>query len=158
MATLDLPDYAPTKLFRAVVAKLRAHDDLARVVRTWHAMEGLPADAQPATLSQLPWIKLYYGAQPAVPVTISSTQSPMTIVMELIVAGTDQDDLVNLWGAVMRALFPGDGAMGAILRNNGGMENLQLTMPGLAPASVEGQSALHGTGTLTIFFRAFTRV
>jgi hypothetical protein len=158
MPKLDLPDYEPTRLFRAVVAKLRAYPDLARVVRTWHAMDGQPADAQPETLAQLPWIKLYYGAQAATQVTIGRTQAPMTLVVELVVAGTLQDDLVNLWGAVMRALFPGDGSMGKILRDNGGMENLQLTAPGVAPASVQEQPSLRGQGTLTIHFLAFTRV
>jgi hypothetical protein len=157
MAKLDLPTGRRTNLFRAVVAKLRADPDLARVVRTWKAFEGRPDDAADLTIAQMPGVTCYYGQHAAQQVTTGRSLAHIPLVIEVWVAGTDQDDLTNLWEAIEGCLFAPN-VMGKILRDNGGMENLQLTAPGCSPVGVGSEAALHGTGTLLINFLATTRV
>jgi hypothetical protein len=155
---LALPEHARTSLFRAIVARLRANPDLRRVVVSWKVFDGSEGDAAPFTLTQLPGVKVYLGHAAAAPATNVRSLSPMTILVELAVAGTNQDDVTNLWGAIEAAVFPGDGTMFATLQDKGGLPNLTLDVPGVTPTKIGDQDALTSVGSLGCGFLARTRM
>ena len=105
-ARLRLADHARTTAFRRVVALLKADPELARVVRTWREAAGEPAEHAPPAVAAMPQLRL--GATPA-PSRWASTRTvvaPVVILIDLFVAGTDPDDLGNLWGVIEADLLP----------------------------------------------------
>jgi hypothetical protein len=159
MAGLEgLAVHTRTRLFRAVVDRLRANPDLGLVIGTsWKVYNGTAGEAADFTLAQLPGIKVYLGYAASHAVTIGRSLSPMTIHVELWVAGTNQDDITNLWGAVERALFPGDGSIGKTLQDLGGLPDLRLTVPGITHTKLGDQAAISSVGSLECGYLASTR-
>jgi hypothetical protein len=115
MAILTFPklDLAPgpeTIAFRCVESILRDDPVLKRVISKngWYSWLGDAQDDSDATLSSCPWIRLTPQAGDSDWESENQHRSPLLVGIELAVAGTNADQLMNLWHAVRRALFPLD--------------------------------------------------
>jgi hypothetical protein len=106
----QLPTDATTTLFRALERVLRSDPVLKATVKTWRTYEGRPEDVQPPASTGLPWVRLTprLGADDW---WASSTMvGRLYLDAEIVIEGTCADDLLNLWGAVERAVYPNDAA------------------------------------------------
>lgn len=112
MATLDLPDSPSTLVWRLIVARLQGDTDLGRVVRTWITWDGasncnvdLASDAV-----QGPSIRIYPTEGPMAWYSADQQVIPLNIAVETTVPGMDVEDILNLQGAIVGALYPPDPA------------------------------------------------
>lgn len=100
-----LPRGKRTQLFRAVEEILRDDPALARVVKTWRSFEGEPGDLDPVVPDECPWVRLRLERRPIGWLPAESYMTvEVSVLIEVAVAGTCQDDLVDLWEAVEAAL------------------------------------------------------
>ena len=112
MAILTYPatdlDTAPeTTAFRAIDAVVRADPTLKRLVgRNLYSWLGDALDDAEPTLDRCPWLRL--TPRPGTCDWENEGQHRMDLVVgfELAVAGTNADQVANLWHAVRLALFP----------------------------------------------------
>ncbi|WP_165231357.1 hypothetical protein [Aquisphaera insulae] len=105
---LALPASPERLAFRAVDSILREDPTLRRVVKAFSSWTGEAADSLPPTLARLPYL-----ATGPLPSSSSWEAEGMhrvdfTIGLRLVVAGTDVDPLLDLWGAVRDALWPAE--------------------------------------------------
>lgn len=103
---LDLPKSAYTKIYRAIEDQLKSDPVLQRVVKTWNIFQGKTQDFQAPSISQYPAIALLVSSSGMSPWSQATNEETMVIDIEIAVNGTDQDDLLNLWWAVQKALKP----------------------------------------------------
>lgn len=153
-----LPPGQRSKVYRAVVATLQADPTLRRVVRTWSTWEGSPADAGPVADGGLPWVRITPAPAPARWATVATTESPIALLVEVTVPGTSAADLMDLWEAFERALYPGDQSVVRRLRaaSPGAHCGLNLEQPGIGTVQLGDDLALVGQGHVVIPFRANT--
>lgn len=108
-----LPDTGRTIAYAAIVAHLKA-DPVLQSVRPaiqWQTyIDDGPSPQTPIQNTGLPAIEM-------TPIPIPATQeaqvlqnSPLGIRLIVTTPGTDVRDALNLWGAIERSLFPGDGS------------------------------------------------
>jgi hypothetical protein len=111
MATKPLPltTSRRTATFRALEAILRADHTLRKVVadKHWYTWDGSPASAGPLP-ANLVAIRLTPAPGPAEFWSPTEQESLLFIDVELTVPGLLIDDLLNLWQAVERAIYPED--------------------------------------------------
>lgn len=109
MAKLDLNTSPRTAVFRKLVSLIRNDATIKRVLskpaqlRAW---EGLPQDAEPLSPAFAPCVRLTPTTGPDQFWSPGATKGALFVQVELIVQGTDADDLMNLWWAVVRAIYP----------------------------------------------------
>lgn len=105
---LDLTDCPRTLVFRKVVSLVANDPTIKRVVRptSFRAWTGSPSDAQPFDLTTAPGLRFTPMNGPEAFWSPGSTRGPLFINVELLVAGSNVDDLLNLWWAVVRAIYP----------------------------------------------------
>ncbi len=103
---LELPKSAYTKLYRAVEKQLKADPALQKVVKSWNVFQGKTQDFQTPSISQYPSVALLVSSSGMSPFSQASNEETMVIDLEMAVNGTDQDDLLNLWWAIQKALRP----------------------------------------------------
>lgn len=100
-----LTDAKRMQLFRAVEQVIRDDPTLSKVVKTWRSFEGHPDDWTPPTPDQCPWVRLKYLAAANRPAGSVRSMIPIVIQVEVAVAGSLQNDIVNLWEAIEDSLF-----------------------------------------------------
>lgn len=105
---LDLPDAEETVAFRAFENVLRTDPVLSRVVKTWSSWRGEPVDLLDPVPAMCPIIKLAFKPAGASWETEGLHKEPLYVGVTAAVAGLDCDQLVNLWAAIRRAVFPAD--------------------------------------------------
>ncbi|CAB5237945.1 hypothetical protein UFOVP142_36 [uncultured Caudovirales phage] len=103
---LPLQDGVRAKIFKAFVAHLQQDMVLSKVVRLWDDYSGRAEDFRIVPLEQTPAIRFGIGSAPMSPDTFASHSASFRCDIELIVAGTNQFDIVNLWEAVEEAASP----------------------------------------------------
>jgi hypothetical protein len=105
---LDLDDANETKVFRRLVAILQADPTLARLVRprSWFTWQGEPGEDDPLTSSEAPAIRLTPVPGPDGWIGPEAMRNDLTVLVEILLAGTDASDLLNFWNAIRRALYP----------------------------------------------------
>lgn len=103
---LALPDGEEAIAFVAVDQVLRADPTLSTVIRTWSSWRGEQADVAEPCHAMCPMLRLSPGGLPGGWETEGQQRQPMSIGIQLVVAGTDVRQLMNLYGAVRRALWP----------------------------------------------------
>lgn len=108
---LDLNDSPRTAVFREVETILRADPTLRRVVKCWRSWQGVPGDAQELSpAAGGPAVRLTpVGSEEQFQFPDAQTGT-LTIGVEAAVAGTCVDDVLNLWWAIERAIYPADQA------------------------------------------------
>lgn len=132
---LPLAMHARTAAFRRLAALLQADVELRRVVRTWDLAAGEPRDETPPALTQMPRIKLWGLPLSSAWTSTRTALCPLLLTIEIHVAGTDPDDLLNLWGAIEAVLLPHHDAARRTALNTT-MENLH----GIIPLRVDVES------------------
>lgn len=105
---LGLPDSPHKLVFREIVRILRADPTLSGALRGLIAWEGRPSDARPLSLSQAPIIRLTPLGGPDAWLYPEAFKNTLFIKAEVLVAGFDVGDMLDLWWAVKRALYPAD--------------------------------------------------
>lgn len=113
---LALPDAEETLAFRAAERILRTDPTLSRVVRSWNAWDGSPGDVLEPTFSTCPYLRLAPMPTGSAWQTEGQHRMPVLVGIQVAVAGSNADQLVNLWAAVRRALWPSDPARMATVR------------------------------------------
>lgn len=107
---LHLPDSEETTAFRFIEKVLRNDPDLKRVVKQWVTWTGDAIDVLEPTFASCPYVMLSPGPTATDWETESQHKSPLIITIMAAVAGSNADQLMNLWAAIRRALFPRDEA------------------------------------------------
>jgi hypothetical protein len=107
---LKLPPANTTLIFRAVDNALRADPVLRSAGVTFRSWQGAAADKQQPSKAQCPWVRLTPGGGPLEWFAASTMEGWLYVDVELWVDGDCTDDLLNLWWAVQRALYPADTA------------------------------------------------
>lgn len=155
--SLALPSSPWTRAFRAIVRILETDPALRAAGVTILSWQGTPgeADASPRP----PEIRLTPASGGAQWITEGQHEIPLGITVDLAVRGTCVDDLMNLWWAVMNALYPAAGsAREATVEQLTARENAsnliqQLSITGAPLTPTPGTDPvphLTGTGELTL--------
>jgi len=107
-AKLDLNTAPRTSVFRAVVRLIRNDATIKRIVRptSIRAWEGLPQDAAPFNTEIAPAIRFTPITGPDTFWSPGSMKGDLFLQVEMLVMGTNVDDLLNLWWAICRAIYP----------------------------------------------------
>ncbi len=113
---LDLPDSEETIAFRAVERILRNDPTLKRTLRHFHAWRGEQDDVLFPSPATCPELTIAPRPQASAWEAEGLHKMPFTIGFTLSVNGTNVDQLMNLWGAVRRALWPRDPVQMAAVR------------------------------------------
>ena len=108
--TLKLPESPYASVFRAIEKTLRNDPTLKTAVQptSWRTWEGKPADKQAVPLTGAPGIRLTPDPGADQWWSPDAAVGTLTIHCELFVRGLCIDDVLNLWWAVVRALYPVD--------------------------------------------------
>lgn len=109
---LDIPDRAYSIVYKAIVDALKADATLSSVFKptAWTTWMGDATQNSPFESSVYPWIVTLPTFLPASSETQTRQSAPFGVRVIIAVAGLDVRDLMNLWGAVEDAVFPGDGS------------------------------------------------
>ncbi len=110
--SLDLDDCPRTLVYRKIVEFLRNDPTLRRVIRppslrTW---DGKPTDSADFGAATAPCLRLTPINGPDAWVYPSAFAGDLLLNCEVLVTGTNVDDLFNLWWAISRAIYPKDPA------------------------------------------------
>jgi hypothetical protein len=160
----DLTDGARTIVYQMVVAALKADATLAATIAagswTTYLEDSAIVRNVPMDNNGLPACRMMPFGGPASSETQTIQNSPMGIAVVLTVAGHDVRDILNLWGAFEKALFPGDGsktlnnAIRAALAANAppaSLQTINLGHPAIAPSSdSKGNGFLTAEGVILV--------
>ncbi len=151
---LALPDGPETIAFRAVEKILTSDPTLKRVIRTWNSWNGDVTDALNPTFSTCPYLRISPRPGTSTKVTEDQHQMIMNIGIQIAVAGSNVDQLQNLWNVVRLALWPIDPVRSALVHAIGQASNLRrpvMTQCGYGTKLEEkGLRILLAEGTLEI--------
>lgn len=107
---LDLPPSPRRLVFRRVVQQIRDDPLIRRAVRTILAWDGKPDDARQLTIAQAPGLRITPTFGPDTWAFPDAQRGWMFLAVEMLVPGYDAGDMMDLWWALERALYPPDGA------------------------------------------------
>ncbi len=113
---LPLKDGIRTRIFKAFLTHLRENPVLKGVIKTWDDFSGRAEDFRVIPLEQTPAIRFTFSAAQMSPDGFASHSASFSVAMEVIVPGTNQFDMVNLWEAIEEAALPFLGGDQAIVR------------------------------------------
>lgn len=137
---LQLLSAPRTKVFREIVSILRADPVISRTIRKdcLRAWEGAQADAKNFSVEHAPAMRLTPGTGGDDFATPDSMKGALLINYEILIRGTNADDLFNLWWAMCLALYPADpiarSQLALRLQNAGARSGLVLfTQPAFDP-------------------------
>lgn len=150
---LNIPDTARTIVYNTIIAALKADATLSATVKSWNTFtEANVQQAVPFDNPGLPAIEIMPMGLPASPEAQVLQNSPFGIHVVVTTPGMDVRDLLNLWGAFEKVLFPGDGsktlnnAIRAALASGAppaSLQTINLSQPVFAPAG-----DTHGTRSM----------
>ena len=126
---------------------LRSDPVLSRVVNKqgWYSWTGHAQDDGDPNLSNCPWLRITPQAGESDWETEGQHKFPLLIGIELATAGTNSDQITNLWNAVRLALFPQDPAARLAVRqkmNDAGITKAKLTKPAFGVKKDQAQNKL----------------
>jgi len=104
---LPLPDAEETIAFRAVAAVLRDDSTLQACNVTFRAWEGNVGDLDEPAVANCPYMRLTPAAGNSGWINEGQHELSLDVTIEAAVVGSDVDQLLNLWAAIRRALWPG---------------------------------------------------
>lgn len=155
-AELPLPVSSRTKVFRKLVSFMQADNILGRVFKedSWYTWDGRNDAAVQLSSGAMPAIRLTPVGKAGVPQTPVRQTSPFGVAIELAVNSFNMDDLLNLWGAVELAIFPGDGSNALLTAMQivyPEVYDITLDTPAITPKTdATNASFLYAVGTLTV--------
>lgn len=100
----QVPNGIRSTLLRAFARHLQDHPGLSAHIKTWQLFQGEAQDHDVIPLSKAPAIRVTFSAPGQYPVTFSSTKADFTVNLELIVPGTNQFLLLDLWEVLETAI------------------------------------------------------
>lgn len=107
---LKLPDTAETLAFRAVETLLKTDPLLSVTIKSWRSWQGAPEDILDPTVQTCPYLRLSPRNGASSKETELQHRVILTCGIQVAVAGSNRDQLFNLWGAVRSALYPSGSA------------------------------------------------
>jgi hypothetical protein len=163
MKILKLPDHPRSIIYTLIVQALKADPTLRRVVApdAWRTYLDEPDNDTPPGEDTLPSVEVLPFGQGALPESPIAQSSPLGIAITIATEGLDVRDLLNLWGAIEHALFPGDGSrtLGAAIRaaiagTGAQYETLNLSSPAItASGPAIDKQIMVASGTLNVMMR-----
>ena len=105
---IALPDVEETIAFRTVDTILRGDPTLQRVVKCWNSFRGDSTDTMGPTPATCPYLQLAPVAMASKWEAESQHNMPMGVRIAVAVNGSNVDQIMNFWGFIRRALWPGD--------------------------------------------------
>lgn len=143
MTLLLLPQSERSAVFRALVRILKADPIVSSAVKTFLAWEGNPTDAAELVLGMAPALRITPTGGADNWHSPNTTVGPLDLNCDILTAGYDVDDPVNLWRAVIAAFYaPTQTTFAAIqaqLRSAGAYPpSPEFTMPAFLPQAGEG--------------------
>lgn len=158
MATLNLPDAPSTLAWRLIVAQLQGNSDLDGVIRTWITWDGVSgcnADLASDAVAS-PAIRIYPTEGPMSWYSADQMYCYLNVAIECMVPGLDVEDVLNLQGAIVKALYPApasaenafENALVAIGAETG---TIEFTQPIMEPHGTAGQGGdFHPLGSFRV--------
>jgi hypothetical protein len=154
---LKLSESPHSRVYRELVAILKADGALKGAIKTWKVGDGEPRDAQAEpSVGNAPFLELSPVSQAMDWRDERSHRSPLAVQVTLTVPGTCYLDGFDLWHAVVKAVFPDDNAAREAIRLRlrqagaivGGTTS--FTRPAFAEGQGPGGPFLSAVGTLAI--------
>jgi len=109
MATLSLNTAPRASVFRKLVELVQNDATIKRVISrpaSFRAWTGNPVDSQPFSIDIAPAVRFTPASGPEVWFTPNAQKGPLLVNVEMLVMGSDADDVMNLWWAIERAIYP----------------------------------------------------
>jgi hypothetical protein len=103
---LDLPTCTEVRVFRAFERVLRTDPILSSLSITWITWRGSSDDLWTPEFNLCPFVRIAPANMSYAPITEKQHITPMSIQLLIATAGTNIDEIGNLYGAVRNALFP----------------------------------------------------
>lgn len=100
----NVPSDQLTTVWEALRDTIASDPDLRASVKTWRLWKGEPDDANPPATSEMPWCRLTLARSSMRWAEAQAWQCDMTIKYELATAGTNQSDILNLFGLFRKSL------------------------------------------------------
>lgn len=91
--------------FDVIVDRLKRHDPLKNVIRTWLTWDGSPLDGRELVLSRFPLLALTPGPIDGVWTTENEHTTPLAITIEIGTLGTRVANPLRIFHAIKNALF-----------------------------------------------------
>lgn len=113
---LDLTPSPHRLVYRAVEQVLRNDATLRATVRTWSTWSGSHLDRVSPGLNSCPFVQLAPMAGPDEFYGPSGMVSTLSVHVGVATAGTNADDLFDLYQAIRRALYPADASARSAIR------------------------------------------
>lgn len=107
---LPLKDSPETLVLRAVIRVLKTDPVLMSAVKSWCVWDGSSNDAADRTKAGYPHVSIVPQPGETGWQEESMHRSHLTVAIETFVAGTNADDMLNLWSAIRQAIFPALGS------------------------------------------------
>lgn len=121
-APLELDASPRTRVFRTIDAILRRDATLKRLFGkkgSYRSWTGDPGDAKPMAVELAPAVRITpAGLGEDQWYSPDSQTGDLVVDVELMIRGTNADDLMNAWWAIQRAIYPEDQAARLQLAND----------------------------------------
>lgn len=121
MFDMRIPEGIRTRLMKAFIRHLKEHPTLRGVIKKWDDYDGGAHDHEVIPLEQCPAVRFTYSSQGMSPQSFSSTSANFSIEIEMIVPGTNQYQVIDLWEVIETAIdqfFGGEKAMHDALKGD----------------------------------------
>jgi hypothetical protein len=129
-------DAAWTALYFGLLEVLEADETLRAVGVTWSVMDGDRYSGDPASDSELPWVRLWPPSLPTDELAINEYEVVCSVRVEVVTATLDYRVHGNLWGALFNALIREKDFRGQPLdRHFADLGSYNYTLRGDQPAS-----------------------
>jgi hypothetical protein len=110
VATLDLDQAPRAAVYRKLVELIRNDPTIRRIFRptSIRAWDGKPQDSAPFDTTIAPCLRITPSNGPDEWLYPEAFAGDLYLNVELVVRGTDCDDVFNVWFAIQRAIYPRD--------------------------------------------------
>jgi hypothetical protein len=99
-----IPEGIRSKIMKAFIAHVQNHPLVSNQIRTWQVFAGEAQDHDIIPLSRAPAIRVTYSGPGQYPVTFSSTKADFSVNLELILPGTNQFAMLDMWEVLEEAI------------------------------------------------------
>ena len=155
MFNINVPEGIRTRLMKAFIAHLKADPILSSVIKTWDDYPGTAHDHKVIPLEQCPAVRFTYSAPGMSPQTFTSTTANFSIDLEVIIPGTNQYVMIDLWEVMETAIdqfFGGETAMRRSLQGDKRAiyASHYITSPAINHAKYKNPPCMSGSGSVSV--------
>ena len=160
--SLKLPTAPTTAVYRLICQQLKADPTLSRIIGpdNWQTWDGDPRSKKPLA-KRGPAIELTPTMGQNVWWTPTTQRGPLIIRVEMSISTQAVDDVMNLWNAMVQAIYPQDvnqrNTLNQARISAGAMTGLvSLSLPAFDPGPEEnGDGTFHALGQMMIDVRLY---